>query len=295
MTPASWEHSGSYFTIGKHRHFVVDRGRDPEQKKEKETVVLVHGYPTSSYDFKDVLARLMLHYRVVIHDHLGFGLSDKPADYSYSIMEQADRALALWQHLGIQRAHLVAHDYGTTVATELIARRNLGAGFLPIELQSLTLSNGSVHIELAKLRMIQKLLRNKRIGPIIARLSSKRVFNKNMRELWYDPDALLPDEIDAMWDLLTRGGGRDVLPPSTQYLRERELYWHRWVGALQANRLRTLFLWGRHDPITGEAIARVHHEEMPGSQLRILENAGHYPQVETPVEWANGLLKFLQG
>ena len=61
MTPASWEHSGSYISIGKHRHFVVQRGQG------EETVVLVHGYPTSSYDFKDVLPRLMPHYRVVIH------------------------------------------------------------------------------------------------------------------------------------------------------------------------------------------------------------------------------------
>jgi pimeloyl-ACP methyl ester carboxylesterase len=209
-------------------------------------------------------------------------------------MEQADRALAVWSQLGIERAHLVAHDYGTTVATEIIARRNFGAKFLPIELLSLTLSNGSVHIELAKLRFIQKLLRNKRIGPLVARLSNKRIFNKNMRELWRDPSTLSGEEIDAMWELVTVNDGRKVLPLITQYLRERELFWHRWVGALQANQLRTLFLWGKHDPITGEDVARVHHEEMPGSILRVLDDAGHYPIVEAPESWAKGLLEFLK-
>ena len=87
--------------------------------------------------------------------------------------------------------------------------------------------------------------------------------------------------------------GRRVLPLITQYLRERELFWHRWVGALQANKLKTLFLWGKSDPITGEAVARVHYEEMPGSTLRILENVGHYPMIEGAEDWAQGLLEFL--
>lgn len=288
MNLTTWKESGSYVSVGGQRLFVMDRGNGDE------TIVILHGYPTSSFDFKTVLPLLTEKYRVIVHDHTGFGLSDKPLDYSYSVMEQADRALVLWSKLGIEKAHLVAHDYGTTIATEIIARRNLGPDFLPIKLQSLTLSNGSVHIELAKLRFIQKLLRNKRIGPLVARLSSKRIFTKNMRELWYDPSTLSSEEIDAMWELVTMNGGKKVLPMITQYLRERELFWHRWVGALQANQLRTLFLWGKHDPITGEDIARVHHTEMPGSTLRILDDAGHYPIVEAPSRWANGLLEFLK-
>ncbi|MEQ9364461.1 MAG: alpha/beta hydrolase [Leptospirales bacterium] len=288
MNITAWKKLGSYVPVGSHRLFVMDRGdRD-------ETIVILHGYPTSSLDFETVLPRLTEKYRVIVHDHLGFGLSDKPFDYSYSVMEQADRALAVWSQLGIEKAHLVAHDYGTTIATEIIARRNLGPGFLPIQLQSLTLSNGSVHIELAKLRFIQKLLRNKRIGPLVARLSSKRIFTKNMRELWRDPSTLTNEEIDAMWELVTVNGGKKVLPRITQYLRERELFWHRWVGALQANQLRTLFLWGKHDPITGENVARVHHAEMSGSTLRMLDDAGHYPMVEAPASWAEGLLNFLE-
>src|SRR5690606_10999721 len=80
----------------------------------------------------------------------------KHLDYSYSLIEQADVALMLWRQLGITSAHVFAHDYGTSVATELLARWN--RGLCAIELRSMTLCNGSVHIKLASLRVVQKLL-----------------------------------------------------------------------------------------------------------------------------------------
>ena len=231
-------------------------------------------------------------YRVIVHDHLGFGLSDKPRDYSYSLIEQTDMALLLWQKLGVRSAHVFGHDYGTSIATELLARWNLG--FRPVQLESMTLCNGSVHIELAKLRVIQKLLRNDTLGPIVAQLSTQLVFNRNMRKLWHDPSVLPQADLDVMWGLLTRDGGRAVLPKITHYLRDRVHFWHRWIGALQQSRLPLNFLWGAEDPIVGGDIAKVHHDEAPGSQLKILDGVGHYPMLEAPERWTQGLLSLLE-
>lgn len=285
MNVEEWRAEGSYHTLEGRTLFVVDSGGD------KEPLVILHGYPTSSHDFHRVLPALAREYRVIVHDHLGFGLSDKPLDYSYSLHEQADLALLLWRGLGVESARLVAHDYGTSVATEIIARRNVG--FEPVSLASLTLCNGSVHIELARLRLIQKLLRNKSLGPLVARLSSKRVFRRNMRKLWWDPSKLKAEEIDVMWDLLTRSEGKRVLPRITQYLRDRVLFWHRWVGALTRSTLPTNILWGAEDPITGRNVAEVHHNEIPHSQLTLLDRLGHYPMLEDPDRWADALLQML--
>lgn len=285
MNISSWREAGRHITIEGHSVFVIEAGN------AKDTIVILHGYPTSSYDYKSVLPLLSKDFRVVIHDHIGFGLSDKPVDYSYSLMEQADRATLLWLKLGIKSAHLVAHDYGTSIATEIIARRNIGVE--PVKLESLTLCNGSVHIELAKLKVIQKLLRNRTLGPIVARLSSKRIFKRNMQQLWFDRSKLPEAEINSMWELLTMNEGKKALPRITQYLRERELFWHRWVGALKKSTLKSHILWGNNDPITGGDIARLHHEEMPGSTLRILDKIGHYPMIEAPDLWAGELLGLL--
>lgn len=285
-----WKARGTHHTIHGRRLFVVDTGPTPAHA-DKPALVVLHGYPTSSHDYAGVLAALSVHHRVIVHDHLGFGLSDKPRDYSYALHEQTDFALLLWKHLGVSSAHVFAHDYGTSIATELLARWNLG--FRPVGLASITLCNGSVHIELARLRLIQKLLRHATLGPLVARLSSQRVFNRTMRQLWGDPSTLTAAELDTMWELLTRDDGKKRLPQITQYLRDRVLYWHRWVGALQHSALPLNFLWGARDPITGRNVAEVHHAEAPGSRLTVLDDVGHYPMLEAPGRWTDALLALL--
>lgn len=282
----AWQARGRRFVIDGRALFVIDTGG-----ADKPVLLILHGYPTSSHDFEGVLVELARHFRVIIHDHLGFGLSDKPRDYSYALVEQTDVALKLWQHLKVNQAHVFAHDYGTSIATELLARTNEGS--CPIKVLSLTLCNGSVHIELARLRFIQLLLRNPVTGPLVARFSSQRVFDRNMKQLWHDPGKLNRDELDVMWKLLTREKGKSVLHRITRYLRDRVTYWDRWVGALQSSSVPLAFIWGASDPIVGADIARVHHEESPGSKLQILEEAGHYPMLEAPGAWTQALLQIL--
>ena len=281
-----WHKTGRYVEIEGRRLFVVDT------ETEKPALVILHGYPSSSHDYHLVLPELARHYRVIVHDHLGFGLSDKPLEYSYSLFEQTEMAQLLWLRLGITEAHVFAHDYGTSIATELVARRNIG--YEPILLKSLTLCNGSIHIELANLRFIQKLLRNRLLGPVIARLSTIHVFKRNMRSLFSDPTLLSDEMFDTMWALLTFGNGRTVLPKITQYLRDRELFWHRWVGGLTRSTVPTNILWGVDDPITGQNVAELHHEEIPGSSLTLLESLGHYPMLEAPERWTEALLSMLR-
>ena len=138
MTSSEWKSNGKQIAINGRSVFVIDKG------KAKETLVILHGYPTSTYDYYKVLPELTKKYRVVLHDHLGFGFSDKPLNYLYSLIEQADVALQLWKQLGLKEVVLLAHDYGTSIATEIIARANLHQ--LQINIKKMILCNGSVHI-----------------------------------------------------------------------------------------------------------------------------------------------------
>src|SRR5215467_6179093 len=103
-----WSARGTKHRIFGHDVFAVTEGADTGAP-----LLVLHGFPSSSRDFAAALPRLAGARRVVVHDHLGFGLSDKPPAYSYSLLEQAEVALALWRDLGITRGHLLAHDYGT--------------------------------------------------------------------------------------------------------------------------------------------------------------------------------------
>ena len=126
MNSLNWQNKGEIISVNNRNIFVIDTININLNtiENQKKTLVILHGYPTSSFDYYKVLPELSKHYRVVIHDHLGFGFSDKPLKYSYSLIEQADIALQLWKQLSLTNVTLLAHDYGTSIATEILARQN---------------------------------------------------------------------------------------------------------------------------------------------------------------------------
>lgn len=291
MTVNDWKSKGEFITVNDRKLFVIDTSSffSSEDKIPTETMVILHGYPTSSYDYYKVLPELSKHYRVIIHDHLGFGFSDKPIDYSYSLLDQADLALQLWQQLGVKKVHLLAHDYGTSVATEIIARNNNNE--LTIEIENLTLCNGSMHIELSQLRTIQKLLKNKWLGKYVAKLTTFAIFSKNLRNVYFDKTKVSNNELKDMWMQLEYNEGRKVIHKLSQYINERYTYWNRWIGALKETNLQTNIVWAKNDPIAVPAIARLIATEISNNKLFWIENTGHFPMLENPDEWLNCILK----
>jgi len=285
MQVVDWQSRGNRMRIFDRDVFVLEEGKEHE-----ETLLVLHGFPTSSFDFNRVLPHFTKRFRVVVHDHLGFGLSDKPRNHSYSLFEQAEVAMEIWRKLGVKRGHLLAHDYGTSVTTEVLARRERGS--CPVELQSVTLANGSVFIELAQLTPSQILLRNKLVGPLFASLSSRSVFQAQLRKIFGTPDAVPKEELDAAWDLLVHAEGKRVLPAISSYLDERTRFKDRWIGALRKLDLPAHVLWGRRDPVAVPAIAQALANTIPGARLTWLDELGHYPMLEDPSRWAENVLSF---
>lgn len=282
----AWQKRGKYIDVPEGRIFVLELG--PEAGTSDRTPVLVlHGFPTSSWDFAEVARLVASDRRVVLFDFLGFGLSDKPVDSGYSLFEQAEVAVLVARSAGITRAHVWAHDMGTSVATELCARRE--RGLLPFEMESLTLMNGSVHIEMASLTLGQHLLLSP-VRDLFARLSSKRVFVTQMRRIFGRPVG--DDELDGMWELLAREDGRRRLPAIIRYVHERTRFRRRWIGALERLDRPALIAWGTRDPVCVIGIAQQLAREIRGSELVLWDDLGHYPQVEDPARVARTIRAF---
>ena len=201
-------------------------------------------------------------------------------------------AVALWRTLGVSRGHVVAHDMGTSVATELVARRRTTG--LPLTLSSFTFCNGSMRLDLASLTWPQKVLKHPTWGPWLARASSERFFRRRLRKTFADPDALDDEEIAACWAAVVHGGGRDVMSRVSSYLDERVRFLPRWWAGLGALDLPCHVLWGDRDPVALPAIAEAVAAQVPGARLSWLEGVGHYPMVEAPERWAAGVLGFLE-
>jgi pimeloyl-ACP methyl ester carboxylesterase len=270
----AWRRRGSMIDLPDGKVWLLDTA---EAAGAAPAVLILHGFPTSSWDFAAVVERLAPRRRAVCFDFLGYGLSDKPAGYGYSLFEQADVAVAVARARGLGRVHLLAHDVGTSVATELLARRE--RGLLPFDLASFALMNGSVHIELAHLTVGQKLLRSP-LGPLFARLNTRATFKAQMRRVFARPPG--EEELDGMWELLARDGGALRLPQMIRYTEERARFERRWIGALERADVPALVAWGRRDPVAVMAIAERLAREIPGARFETWDDLGHYPQVEDP-------------
>ncbi|MFT5467758.1 MAG: pimeloyl-ACP methyl ester carboxylesterase [Verrucomicrobiales bacterium] len=282
-----WQSKGRYLEILGRKIFVVTAGDE-----RAPPLLILHGFPTFSFDFAKALPLLARHFYVVVHDQPGFGLSAKPEDYSYSMIEQAETAIELWRVLGIRAGHLLAHDYGASVATEIVAKRRSGS--LPIDLTSLTICNASIHLELAHLTMAHRLLRHPKSATFVVKLVDIGMFKRRFLRLCAKPPVTLTDsDMEILWEGLTRDNGLSRFPQIARYLPERVSFRHRWIGALQNWERPTHILWGRADPVAVEEIARRLDDDIPNSQLTFLDGVGHYAMLESPEQWTNAVVRFL--
>ena len=109
-------------------------------------ITFLHGFPSSSHDWAKVAPALAESHALLLFDFLGFGASEKPTEHSYAIHEQADLVQALWARYGVKATRLIAHDYGVSVAQELLARRAEGA--LDVEIVCAQFLNGGLYPDL---------------------------------------------------------------------------------------------------------------------------------------------------
>jgi pimeloyl-ACP methyl ester carboxylesterase len=249
---------------------------------EGPLVMLLHGFPSSSYDWRSLLDELPGP-EVLAFDFLGFGLSDKPRDHLYTLGWQADLATELVRrHAAGRPVFVIAHDMGTSVTTELMARDLEGR--LGFELAGVLLFNGSIVLDAATLTPSQKLLRGP-LGPLAARLSSRRVFDQQFGSIFSAAHPLSPEEADDQWSLICHGGGRSLANKLIHYLDERIELADRWHGAIRDWRELQL-AWGLLDPVATTAVLDALRRLHPGVRVTELPELGHYPQLEDPTRMA---------
>jgi pimeloyl-ACP methyl ester carboxylesterase len=274
LTPRTdaWRRSGNPIELGRQQIFTR------EQPGEGPAVVIMHGFPSSSYDWREV-CELLPHRRIVCFDFLGFGLSEKPRDHVYSLIGQADLVEALIGDRVEGPVVLVGHDMGTSVATELLARELEGR--LPFEVEAVLLFNGSIVIERASLTVSQKLLRSP-LGPLAARLSNERAFRAQFARIFSKEHPLSDEEAADQWSLLAHNHGQRILDRLVFYMSERTTYAARWHGALRDWPGRLELAWAGLDPVCTEAVLQAVLALRPASPLTRLPELGHYPQLEDP-------------
>ena len=251
-------------------------------------LLLIHGFPTASWDWSKLWPALTPHFHCLTLDMLGFGFSAKPKKFAYSIRAQADLFESFLATQNIHEYAIVAHDYGDTVAQELLARHNEGSA--KQKLTRVVLLNGGLFPETHHPVLIQKLLASP-IGPLIARLTTYKKFAANMRKICVQP--LADTELECMWQLMNFNQGLHVMPSLISYMVERRQHRERWVGALQQSKVPLRLINGLGDPISGEHMVVRYRELITNPDVIELTDVGHYPQVESAEALARAVLDFL--
>ena len=280
-----WLASGRHLKIEGKRVFLYERGGG-------QSILMLHGFPTSAYDWRGVIDGLASAYRCVALDFPGYGLSDKPEAYSYSLFQQTDVVEALARELSITEAHVVSHDVGTSVHTELLSREQEGR--LVFRLLSSTFLNGSMLQDLATITPFQKLLAANQTLPQAIAISENLTENyiDGVRSVMKRPESLSEDDIVVMNDLIAYQEGNRRLPALSLYMRERYIHRERWIGALKKTK-RIQFIWADGDPVANVDLGRALSKEVPQARYTELAGLGHFLLMEDPKAVATRIRDFL--
>ncbi len=284
-----WRTRASYETLHGRRIAWWTSEKDAGHNDENPWLLLIHGYPTSSWDWTAIWHALTPHFRLVALDMAGFGLSEKPKDTPYKIVHQADLQEALLAHLGIQKAHAFVHDYGVTVGQELLARQLDGA--LGFDLLSVAFLNGGLFPEQHRARPIQKLGLTP-LGPLMGLMLSEKKLRQSLDGVFGPNTKASDEEIKGHWALMKEQDGPAVMHKVLRYIIDRRENRERWVGALKKTTTPIRLIDGGQDPVSGVHLYHYYKEQVPNADAVLFEDIGHYPHTEAPTLTTDAFLDF---
>jgi pimeloyl-ACP methyl ester carboxylesterase len=287
-----WIARGRHIDIDGGSTFVVDIAA--AQESARAPVLVLHGFPTCSFDWREVLPALSRDRRVVLFDFFGFGLSDKP-DTRYSIRLYADQAERVAAALGLETVALVTHDMGDTVGGELLARALEGT--LRFDIERRVLSNGSIYIDMAHLTPGQQFLLS---------LDDARVelpstgndpgggFKQGLASTFAPEHPASPAELDAQYWFVAQQGGNTLMARTIRYIEDRRAEEARFTGAIERHPSPLGVVWGALDPVAVLPMVDRLGEARPGTPTVVLDDVGHYPMIEAPDAFARAVCDFLE-
>ncbi|WP_214107780.1 alpha/beta fold hydrolase [Acrocarpospora catenulata] len=239
------------------------------------TLVLLHGYPTSSFMFRHLIPDLARDYRVIAPDHLGFGLSDAPPveEFDYTFDALAGLTAALLEHLRVTHYTMYVQDYGAPIGwrlalrdpgavTAIISQNGNGyeAGFVPEFWEPIW----AYHRE-----------QNPETEKVVRQAFTPEAIRWQYLTGVPDETLVSPDTWHHDYALISRpGNDRVQLALFRDYASNIPLY-GRLHEYFRAHRPPLLAVWGKDDPVFGPEGARAFAQDLPDAQVHLLEG-GHF-------------------
>ncbi|HWD38070.1 MAG TPA: alpha/beta fold hydrolase [Fimbriimonas sp.] len=277
LNKTQYPYDPNFFETDAGRMHYVDAGHG-------EPIVFIHGLPTWSFVYRHLIRGLSPHYRCIAPDLIGFGFSDKPADWSYSPYAQAMLVGQLIDSLGFDKVTLVVHDYGAPVGMSF-------AVDYPDRIKNIVCFNsfcwdlhGNPHAErvgkIATSAAGKLLLTSMNTWPkMVRRMFGERDAYTETFERMLEGPASNKDDRTGLWAtakcFTTCGHAFDEI----------------WSRRGELVEIPFLFLWGMKDDAFGEKSLNKWWHEFPLADVEQFPSVGHFPMEEKPPE----VLKAVQG
>jgi pimeloyl-ACP methyl ester carboxylesterase len=254
------------------------------------TIVLLHGFPSSSREFDTLIPLLATKYHVIAPDYPGFGLSDAPSQtsYTYTFDHLAQTMIHLLEGLKISRYTLYLHDYGAPVGFRMILAH-------PDRLHALIVQNGNIYnaglgVKWAK---IAEYWADPAAHPEVlnAFLSFEATRDRHTAGTSH-LDRYDPDTWNDEYASLSRPGQREIQGDLLYDYRTNVASYPIWQAFLREHHPPTLVVWGEHDPSFIAAGAEAFLQDLPNAEIHLLD-AGHFALDEKTDEIASLILQFM--
>jgi pimeloyl-ACP methyl ester carboxylesterase len=262
-------------------------------------LLLIHGWPTSSIDWFEVANQLSGRFRVCALDFPGYGFSDKPQGWGYSLTRDEELIeFYLSEVIGADASVVVAHDRGDSVA--LLHAARCAEGRSAVRLEHLVLSNANIFLPLSNLTQAQRQALDAQSWSQAAAAVTPSLLAEGMGATMFTPPRKAGDpEVEALTATFAYDDGVKVLHEGIQYLVERSKDEQRWLTALANAPFPVTVMWGLYDKVSPPRVASYVWNEYlmlkpGGNRLYFIPDANHYLQVDRPDAFVKVLLHTLE-
>lgn len=260
--------------------------------KDAPTIVLLHGFPSSSHMFRELIPRLADRFRVIAPDYIGFGYSAQPsaAQFKYTFDNLSEHVeKLLFDVLGLRKFSIFVQDYGAPIGFRIASGH-------PEAIDAIVVQNGNAYIEgiSAAFEPLKPFWANRNPEtekPVRALLTADTTRFQYTHGA-NDPNRISPDSYTFDQHFLDRPGNDAIqLDLFYNYTSNVALYdeWHQYF---RTKKPKMLIVWGKNDPFFTVAGAKAFSQDIPNAELHLL-NTGHFALEEEGELIADRIREFL--
>ncbi len=277
-------------------HFADVRGRRlfyrQAGSKDSPAIVLLHGFPSSSHMFRDLIPQLADRFHVIAPDYVGFGYSDAPGaqEFEYTFDNLAAHVEdLLFKNLGLKQFSIYVQDYGAPVGYRIASSH-------PDAVQSIVVQNGNAYAEgiggaFDPMKPFWASRNSETEKPV------RELLTREMTMFQYthgvsNPEHISPDSYTLDQSFLDRPGNDAIQLDLLYNYQSNVALYDRWHEYFRNRQPRMLIVWGKNDPFFTVEGARAYQRDLPKAELHLIDT-GHFALEDSSGFIAERMREFL--